>query len=142
MGRARTGRDQRPQKESGIRQAKSSCVTTTVTTIVVTVVRCPGARIWTSSSRGYESAGAPMVTCSSLSAGITSEKGHGVVSGGGLAPGKGHVHVEGTQRGHDAFDHVDDRLLPLKQSVRHPLDPPSTLLVRRPAAPAMDRAPR
>ena len=28
--------------------------------------------------------------------------------------------------------HVEDRLLPLKQTVRHPLDPPSTLLMRRP----------
>jgi hypothetical protein len=28
---------------------------------------------------------------------------------------------------------VPDRLLPLKQTVRHPLDPPSTLLVRKPA---------
>jgi hypothetical protein len=27
------------------------------------------------------------------------------------------------KRGHDAFDHVEDRLLPLKQTVRHPLRP-------------------
>jgi hypothetical protein len=34
--------------------------------------------------------------------------------------------------------HVEDRLLPLKQTVRHPLDPPSTLLVRRPSEEAME----
>ena len=28
--------------------------------------------------------------------------------------------------------HVEDRLLPLKQTVRHPLDPRTTLLVRTP----------
>jgi hypothetical protein len=28
--------------------------------------------------------------------------------------------------------HVEDRLLPLKQTAHHPLDPPSTLLMRRP----------
>src|SRR4030095_14736977 len=33
-----------------------------------------------------------------------------------------------TQGRHDALDHVEDRLLPLKQTVRHPLDPPTTAL--------------
>jgi hypothetical protein len=36
------------------------------------------------------------------------------------------------ERDHDPFDHVEDRLLPLKQTVRQPLDPPSKLLLRTP----------
>jgi hypothetical protein len=32
----------------------------------------------------------------------------------------------GDRVGNDALDHVEDRLLPLKQTVRHPLDPRTT----------------
>jgi hypothetical protein len=31
-----------------------------------------------------------------------------------------------------AFDHMEDRLLPLKQTVRHPLDPRTRFHIRRP----------
>jgi hypothetical protein len=57
---------------------------------------------------------------------------------GGITSRKPRVHPRRrcvdpkTQRCHDALDHVENRLLPLKQTAHHPLDPPSRLLVRTP----------